>query len=190
MTDHWLPGFYFQETACWVGFVVATLVAAWSLACARAFELATGAAPANTTAGAGEGVRWYNSPACLNTVFPGLIGVFLVHTLVWAGLTNTAYERMVEVVHGPVVAELTAAAVAAAEGMGAAELAVARARALAVVQNGFDTYASLAWHVKAAFLACAGHDLITWIVSRLLKPPVDPASKALTYSPHGQPRSP
>ena len=172
MTDKWLTGFYVEETACWVGFVIAALIATWSLACARALELAAGGGP--------EGVRWFNAPGCLNWLFPGLIVFFLAHTLIWAGLTNTVYQRVVDYIHGPVFAELAADAVAAAAGMDAAELVAARGRALAVVQTGFDTYRNLVWHIKGAFLACAGHDLVTWIVSGLLPFPGSGSGRMIT----------
>lgn len=180
MHNNYLPGFYFQETACWLGFVVATLLATWSLACARALELATAAAPhppiTKPTAARSAGVQWYNSPACLNTLFLGLMAVFVVHTLVWAGLTDRAFRRMIGLMQGAVVAELVAGAEGAV-GMGEAEFEVAKERAVEVVQRGLNEYERLVWYVKGAFLSCAAHDLITWFVSRtpssLVSPPLN-----------------
>jgi len=161
MNDQWLHGFYFWQVIVWLGFVMAALVATWSLACARALEIArTGydsPAPRRRT------VPFVYSPAFLNAFFPGLIAFIVALACIWGGLANTAYQRMVDDFHGPLVVELAADAAAAAA-MTAGEFAAARARALAALQVAFDKYRRLVWLFQAAYISAAAHDLFAWIV--------------------------
>ena len=86
---------------------------------------------------------------------------YTAQNLIWGGLTNTTYERMVKAMHGLVAAELRADVEAVASGMSGTELEAARSRVVEVVQGGHNLYRSPVWDVKGGFLACAGHDLVS-----------------------------
>ncbi len=167
MTAHWRDGFYFWQVTLWLGFVVAALVAVWSLACARALEIAS--AGLDGARGAGARVPFYWRAPFLNLAFPGTILVFSTLTFCWSDLIEAAYERMVDAFHGPLVVELAADAAGAAA-MTEAQFVAAKASALAVLQDCFDKYKRMVWFFQASYLSCAAHDLVTWIVSAARPP--------------------